>query len=46
VVVTSRKGEMFKYVLQIQFPTPNNIVEYEALLLSMRISIVLIIHRI
>jgi hypothetical protein len=33
VNVTSPKDEKFKFVLQIQFPTSNNINEYEAILL-------------
>jgi ribonuclease HI len=32
IVVTSPKGESFKYVLQIQFKASNNVAEYEAML--------------
>jgi uncharacterized protein YciW len=31
----------FTYILQLQYPASNNIAEYEALLLSMRMSIAL-----
>jgi hypothetical protein len=31
ILVTSPKGESFKYVLQIHFPASNNAAEYEAL---------------
>jgi ribonuclease HI len=41
ILVTSPKGESFKYVLQIPFPTSNNAVEYEALLHGLRITILL-----
>jgi hypothetical protein len=37
-LVTSPKGESFKYVLQMHFPASNNVVEYEALLHGQRIA--------
>jgi hypothetical protein len=45
ILVTSPKGESFKYVLQMHFPASNNAVEYEALLHSPRIATELGIHR-
>jgi ribonuclease HI len=44
-MVTSPKGESFKYVLQMHFPTCNNVAEYEALLHSLRITMALGIRR-
>jgi ribonuclease HI len=44
-LVTSRKGESFKYVLQMHFPAPNNVAEYEALLHGLRIATPHGIHR-
>jgi hypothetical protein len=44
ILVTSHKGESFKYVLQIHFPASNNAAEYEALLHVLRIDTTLIIH--
>jgi hypothetical protein len=38
ILVTSPKGESFKYVLQMPFPAFNNAAEYEALLHGLRIS--------
>jgi ribonuclease HI len=38
ILVTSPKGESFKYVLQIHFPASNNAVEYKALLHGLRIA--------
>jgi hypothetical protein len=38
ILVTSPKGESFKYVLQMYFPAPNNAAEYEALLHGLRIT--------
>jgi ribonuclease HI len=35
-LVTSPKGESFKYVMQMHFPASNNAVEYEALLHGLR----------
>jgi hypothetical protein len=32
ILLTSPKGESFKYVLQMHFPSSNNAAEYEALL--------------
>jgi hypothetical protein len=37
ILVTSPKGESFKYVLQMHFPTSNNALGYEALLHGLRI---------
>jgi ribonuclease HI len=37
-MLTSYKGESFKYVLQIYFPASNNAAEYEALLYGLRIT--------
>jgi ribonuclease HI len=45
ILITSPKGESFKYVLQMHFPASNNAVEYEALLHGLRISMALGIHR-
>jgi hypothetical protein len=41
ILVTSPKGECFKYVLQMHFLASNNAAEYEALLHSLRITIAL-----
>jgi hypothetical protein len=38
ILVTSPKGENFKYVLQMHFPASNNATEYEALLYGLRIA--------
>jgi ribonuclease HI len=38
VTLKSPKGDELSYVLQIHFPTTNNIVEYEALLHGLRIA--------
>jgi hypothetical protein len=38
ILVTSLKGESFKYVLQMHFPASNNATEYEALLHGLRIA--------
>jgi hypothetical protein len=38
ILVTSPKGENFKYVLQMYFPAFNNAAEYEALLHGLRIA--------
>jgi hypothetical protein len=38
ILVTSPKGESFKYVLQMHFPASNNATEYEALLHGLRIA--------
>jgi hypothetical protein len=37
ILVTSSKGEIFKYVLPMHFPASNNAAEYEALLHGLRI---------
>jgi hypothetical protein len=37
ILVTSPKGENFKYVLQMHFPASNNAAEYEVLLHGLRI---------
>ncbi len=41
ILVTSPKGENFKYVLQMHFPASNNAAEYEALLHGLRITMTL-----
>jgi hypothetical protein len=41
ILVTSSKGESFKYVLQMHFPASNNATEYEALLHGLRIAMAL-----
>jgi hypothetical protein len=38
ILVTSPKGERFRYVLQMHFPVPNSAAEYEALLHGLRIT--------
>jgi ribonuclease HI len=38
ILVTSPKGESFKYVMQMHFPVSNNAAEYEALLHGLRIT--------
>jgi hypothetical protein len=45
IMVTSPKGENFKYVLQMHFLASNNAAEYEALLHGLRIATVLGICR-
>jgi hypothetical protein len=45
ILVTSRKGENFKYVLQMHFLASNNAAEYEALLHGLRITMALGIRR-
>jgi ribonuclease HI len=45
ILVTPPKGENFKYVLQMHFPTSNNAAEYEALLHGLRITTALGIRR-
>ena len=45
ILVTSSKGESFKYILQMHFSASNNAVEYEALLHGLRIAIALGIRR-
>jgi ribonuclease HI len=44
-LVTSPKGESFKYVLQVHFLASNNAVEHDALLHSLRIATPLGIRR-
>jgi hypothetical protein len=44
ILVTTTKGESFKYVLQMHFPESNNAAKYEALLHGLRIATVLGIH--
>jgi hypothetical protein len=44
ILVTSSKGESFKYVLQMHFPASNNAVKYEALLHGLRITTTLCIY--
>jgi hypothetical protein len=38
ILITSPKGESFKYVLQVHFPASNNAAWYEALLHGLRIA--------
>jgi ribonuclease HI len=45
IMVTSPKGESFKYVLQMHFPASNNVTEYEVLLHSLRITTALGIYQ-
>jgi ribonuclease HI len=45
ILVTSPKGESFKYVLQMHFLASNNAAEYEELLHGLRIATTLVIHR-
>jgi ribonuclease HI len=45
ILVTSLKGESFKYVLQMHFPASNNTAEYKALLHGIRIATALGICR-
>jgi ribonuclease HI len=45
IVVTSPKGESFKYVLQMHFKAANNVAEYEALLHGLHIATTLGIKR-
>jgi hypothetical protein len=45
ILLTSPKGESFKYVLQMHFLASNNAVEYEALLHGLRIAMALGIRR-
>jgi ribonuclease HI len=46
VTLKSSKGEELSYVLQIHFPTTNNIVEYEALLHGLRVTKEIGVHHI
>jgi ribonuclease HI len=41
ILVTSPKGESFKYVMQMHFLASNNAAEYEALLHVLRIAMAL-----
>jgi DNA replication protein DnaD len=44
ILVTSPKGESFKYVMQMHFRASNNVAEYEALLYGLSITTTLSIH--
>jgi hypothetical protein len=44
ILLTSPKGESFKYVLQMNFLASNNAVGYETLLHGLRIAMTLSIH--
>jgi hypothetical protein len=44
-MLTSPKGESFKYILQMHFSASNNAVEYEVLLYGQRITTALGIYR-
>jgi ribonuclease HI len=44
-LITSPKGESFKYILKMHLPASNNAVEYEALLHDLRITMALGIRR-
>ena len=37
VVITSPKGQIFKFAFRLEFEATNNVVEYEALLLGLEI---------
>ena len=45
-MVISPQGESFKYILQLHFPASNNVAEYEALLLGLRVATSLGIKRV
>jgi ribonuclease HI len=45
ILVTSPKGESFKYVMQMHFPASKNAAEYEALFHGLRIAMELSFHR-
>jgi ribonuclease HI len=45
ILVTSHKGENFKYVLQMHFPASNNAAKYESLLHSLGIATSLGVHQ-
>jgi ribonuclease HI len=45
ILVTSPKGESFKYVMQMNFPACNNAAEHQALLHGLRIVTALGIRR-
>jgi ribonuclease HI len=45
IMVTTPKGESFKYVIQMHFPASNNVAEYEALLHGLRIATTLVINQ-
>jgi ribonuclease HI len=45
ILITSHKGESFKYILQMNFPASNNVAEYEASLHGLRITTALGIRR-
>jgi hypothetical protein len=44
ILVTSPKGDSFKYVMHMHFPASNNVAEYETLLRGPRIATALDIH--
>jgi hypothetical protein len=45
ILVTSHKGEIFKYVLPMHFPVSNNAIEYEVVLHGLRIAMALSIRQ-
>jgi hypothetical protein len=45
IMVTTPKGESFKYVIQMHFPASNNVAEYEALIHGLRIATALVINQ-
>jgi ribonuclease HI len=45
IIVISRKGDKMKYVLQIHFLASNNVIEYEALMHGLYITINLRVRR-
>jgi ribonuclease HI len=45
IIVTSPKGESFKYILQMHFLASNNVAKYEALLHGLRITTALGIYQ-
>jgi hypothetical protein len=38
VVRIPPKGDTFKYVIQLNFPTTNNVVKYDGFVISMRLT--------
>jgi ribonuclease HI len=45
VVLIPPKGDMLKYVIQIEFPATNNTAEYEGLVIELRLAKELSIRR-
>jgi ribonuclease HI len=38
IVLISPEGDMLKYAIQIEFPTTNNVAEYEGLVTGIRLA--------